>query len=350
MKLKFLIGSKEDFLRFLDSIGKKDKVAILTHNDLDGVASAIFLEEILKKKGLEKNLKMIRFLEYKKEVLEGITPELKEKDITKILISDINIDNLNLGDFEALRKDFSVFLIDHHPAGELKDKSNIIKAKTGYCAALICYYLGGGIIDSEKWKWLRDAAVIADASYKDPDVFRMLKKEHPKITEKNIYDSKPGLLSGQVSYALVYYKDGIEKIYELIKKRDFKDLKEACEKVKQSIEETIEKFKENAEFYPERNLYFYYYNPKFNITSIVATMVSNKNPVATFIFVSDSKNEPGFVKVNARNQDCKEDMNWLMKKGVEGLENASGGGHVPAAAARFMKKDLEKFKKNILNS
>ena len=41
-------------------------------------------------------------------------------------------------------------------------------------------------------------------------------------------------------------------------------------------------------------------------------------------------------------------MNKLMKKGVSGLENATGGGHVPAAGGRFMKKDLEKFKENIL--
>jgi len=42
-------------------------------------------------------------------------------------------------------------------------------------------------------------------------------------------------------------------------------------------------------------------------------------------------------------------MNKLMKKGTEGLENATGGGHIPAAGGRFMKKDLQKFKENILS-
>ena len=41
-------------------------------------------------------------------------------------------------------------------------------------------------------------------------------------------------------------------------------------------------------------------------------------------------------------------MNLLMKKGVEGLRDASGGGHIPASAARIREDDLGKFKENIL--
>ena len=54
------------------------------------------------------------------------------------------------------------------------------------------------------------------------------------------------------------------------------------------------------------------------------------------------------MKVSSRNQSKSEDMGELMKKGVEGLEDSAGGGHVPAAAARFKREDLEKFKENIL--
>jgi len=39
-----------------------------------------------------------------------------------------------------------------------------------------------------------------------------------------------------------------------------------------------------------------------------------------------------------------------MKKGIEGLENSTGGGHAKAAGAKIMKKDLEKFKRNILKN
>jgi hypothetical protein len=54
------------------------------------------------------------------------------------------------------------------------------------------------------------------------------------------------------------------------------------------------------------------------------------------------------MKVSAKNQSGNEDMAKLLMKGIEGLEESTAGGHVPAAGARFLKKDLQKFKENIL--
>jgi len=45
--MEYLIGNKETFLTFLNKITKEDKIAILSHDDLDGIASCIFLEKIL---------------------------------------------------------------------------------------------------------------------------------------------------------------------------------------------------------------------------------------------------------------------------------------------------------------
>jgi nanoRNase/pAp phosphatase (c-di-AMP/oligoRNAs hydrolase) len=80
----------------------------------------------------------------------------------------------------------------------------------------------------------------------------------------------------------------------------------------------------------------------------VAAILSVEKKDQTFIFVSDVKDEKDFVKVSSRSQSGKEDLNLLLKKGIQGLKNASAGGHVKASGARFMKKDLEKFKRNIL--
>ncbi len=43
-------------------------------------------------------------------------------------------------------------------------------------------------------------------------------------------------------------------------------------------------------------------------------------------------------------------MNILMRKSAEGLKNAMAGWHVPVAGATIIKKDLEKFKQNLLDS
>jgi len=57
-----------------------------------------------------------------------------------------------------------------------------------------------------------------------------------------------------------------------------------------------------------------------------------------------------FLKISARNQKGKRDMNKLLGESVKGLEEATGGGHPKAAGGTFLKKDLEKFKQNILNN
>ena len=54
------------------------------------------------------------------------------------------------------------------------------------------------------------------------------------------------------------------------------------------------------------------------------------------------------IKISARNQSGKIDLDKFLKKGIQGLENAVAGGHAKASGASFMKKDLDTFKKNIL--
>jgi single-stranded DNA-specific DHH superfamily exonuclease len=54
------------------------------------------------------------------------------------------------------------------------------------------------------------------------------------------------------------------------------------------------------------------------------------------------------VRFSARSSNGKIDMGELMKKGIEGLEDANGGGHIPAAAAQVRSEDAEIFKKRVL--
>lgn len=347
--MQYLIGSKEEFMEFVDSITPKDRISILSHNDLDGIASAIFLEEILKANGLERNLRPRRFLDYSKSIFSVMYPELKKEKISRLFISDLSPENVDLGGFEKLRTEFDVFSIDHHPIGKIDDKSGIIKTETGYCTAFVCYDLGDRILDRKKWKWLVDAACISDMSYKNPEVMKFIQETNPEVTMENIHDSEIGMVSSAISSSLIYFDNHPEKIYELVREKKIQQLKKYDIIVRKEVGKWMKKYDEEAEFHPDRNMYFYYYNPKFNITSTVSTILSQRKPDSTFIAVSDSKTDKGFVKISARNQNSREDMNQLMKKGIEGLENATGGGHIPAAGGKLMKKDLEKFKNKILN-
>lgn len=345
--MKFLVGKKADFIDFLNSINKKDKIGFLSHNDLDGIGSSILLEEILQDKQLN-NIKMKIFLDYKKNIFSEVYQLLKKEKISTLFISDLNPENIDADGFERLRKEFKVFSVDHHPLGQLKDTKNIIKSESTQCTTFVYYQLGREVIDIKKWKWLVYAASISDFSYKNPNILKFIQESYPEVTMENIHDSKIGKISSIISSSLIYFVDNIKKVYELIKKQNLNKLEKYDIKIREEIAKWVKKYQEEAEYFPERNLYFYYYTPKFNITGVVTEILSNKKPDTTFVSVSDIQNDNNKVKVSARNQNSKEDMIQLIKKGMQGLENAVGGGHVPAAGGSFMKEDIKRFKKNII--
>ena len=343
--MEYLVGKEQDFYDFLAGINKKDKVAIISHIDLDGIASAIFLQEILKSKKIK--VQSFNFFNYGNGMFTRLLKKFKNKKITKVFVSDLNEDS-DYENFEKLKSNFDVFLIDHHPS-EGRTKNNVLKTKTDHCAAWIIYNLGKSITDFEKWKNLVCATMIAEFSFKDENNFNFLKENFPGLTRENLNESEPGKLSNKISSGITFFKGKEKKVFDLILKNKIKKFDKYQKIVEDEIKETIEEFKKKAEFYPDKNLYFYYGNPKFSLTSAVTTILSMETNDKTFIFVSDIKDDKKFVKVSARNQSGSVNLNELMKKGIEGLENATAGGHIMASAARFLKKDLEKFKKNILS-
>ena len=346
--MEFLLGNKKEFDDFLDSIDEDDKIAILTHTDLDGIASAVFLEEIIKARGLKKA--SVRFLVYGNGVIENVIPGLEKEKTSKVFVSDIAADSIDHKGFEALRKKFDVLLIDHHPLNkEFEEEKGIIKTETRDCVAITIYRLGEGIIDYEKWNWLACAAVISDMSYRKKENLDFVRESYPGFEEKSVYDSELGKLEERISNALIYFKDkkdGIRKVYDAVRDGDVESLEKYSREVKGEIDRVIGEFEDKSEHYGERGLSFYYIKPKFRITSFVSTILSKRFPKETLIIASDAKDS--MIKISARNQSQGEDMNVLMKRCIEGFENAVGGGHVPASAAVIMKKDLNRFKERLL--
>ena len=339
--MEYLYGSKKDFLDYLNSINKKDKIAIISHNDLDGIASALLMHQILKQK--KKKVSSFNFVNYSKGMFEQ--PEKKfKKGTNKVLILDISI-SADLEGFNKLKEKYDTFVIDHHPY-EIKGE-NIIKTKTEDCATFALFDLAKNDFNLKKWEWLVCATMVAEFSFKSKSNFEFIKSHYPKVVLEDIYNSELGEISKKIASSLICFKGKEKKVFNLILNNKLKRLNKYSELVELEIKNWIDKFKKEAEFYSNKNLYFYYASPKYSITSAIVTSLSVKEPDKTFVFISDIKDEPDFVKVSSRNQTGG-DMNLLMKKGIEGLENASGGGHVPAAAARFLKKDLQKFKENLL--
>ena len=345
--MKFVIGKKKYFFDFLNSINQEDKIAILTHNDLDGIASAIFTEKILSSKNLKKSF--VDFLTYKKDMYSERIQGLKEKGITRIILTDLN-ENSDLEGFKRLNNEFEIFMIDHHPImEEVKDYKNILKTKSeskeGECASQIVYELGKDVIDEEKYKWLICSAIIADYVYQKKENLEFIQKFYPKTIEEKIMESVPGKITITIGNAIIYFQGKLHEVYDLVKKGNLEELKKYENIIEGEIQKTIKEFHQNAEYYPDKNLYFYFSEPKFNIGSIVSSILSNEDE-NKIIILSTPKDD--MIKISARNQSGKIDLNKFLKKGIQGLENAVAGGHAKASGASFMKKDLDTFKKNIL--
>jgi single-stranded DNA-specific DHH superfamily exonuclease len=345
--MEYLLGSREDFFKFLKNMGVSDRVAILTHTDLDGLASAVFLEEILKIKNLKVDL--IDFLDYKKELLEEELFKLKDKEINKVFICDLGVDDMDLNHFNKLREDFEIFLIDHHPINsELINRGDVIKTSSEDCSALTIFDFGKEILDTEKWNWLVCAAIFADYSYIKSENLKFIQERYPAVTIENIASSTPGINARKIADALIYYSDDKKKVYELVVNRDINGLGEVYEIIEEEINREVKEYFENAEYFPEKKIYIFKIDSKFNIASTVTTIVS-KFKKAIFLSVMEISNQ-GMIKISARDQTGGGNVGELMKKGIQDLENAVGGGHKKAAAARINKKDFYKFKENILKN
>lgn len=346
--MEFEIGNEKVFLDFVKSISGKDKIAIISHNDNDGIVAGLLIERVINKLGFKAN--SIDFLDLKEGMLDDCFVNFKKNKITKIFISDIALDSVDLNSFEKLRKEFSVLLIDHHVSNpKMTDFSKVIKAKDGYCCGYMIYKFGELVCDMSDSVLLASTSVVADMAYKTKECFDFVKNEYPNFIPEKIGESIPGHLSREISSSLIYFVRKEKKVYEILKEGKFDLLKKYNSIVMKEIDRLVANFEKSAEFFQDKKLYFYRITkPKFNIGSIVATIMSLKKPDFTFVIIYDMVDQNKFLRVNVRNQSGSRDLNVLMKKSVIGLENGSGGGHPKASGGRIMKKDIEKFKNNFL--
>jgi len=346
--MKILSGKKEYFFEFLDNLKKGDRIAILSHNDLDGIASAVIISEILKKKNLK--TKEIHFLTYDYNMFKRLIPRLKKKKINKIFISDIANESDQEGYLE-LKEKFKIFVVDHHVFTKEYPKE-MIKTSSEDCATFCLFELAkeylGDSFNSQALIELVCATMIAEFSYSSPENLKYIQKFYPEVNSTNAYDnSKIGDICKQFSSTLIYFTGNEKKVFKLILKSKLKKMNKYVAIIEKEIEKELKRFKEKEEYFKDKKIHFYYNTPKFKISSVIGTKLSLQNQKETFILAYNIDKKT--IGVSARNQEGIEDMNLLMKKGINGLEHSNGGGHVKASGAKILKKDLNKFKENLLS-
>lgn len=336
MNLDF--GSKERFFDFIKKMGDEDVVALVSHNDLDGIASAIVTNKVLEADHLH-------FVNYE-DLNHGLVDDLRVKGVTKIVFTDLFVgDEEFLNSLESFAE---VLVIDHHlvPKDFNSARTVYIKGETGYCAASLCYELFSWVTDLEQFDWIVACASIADYCYEKNAEW--MKKVFAKYGQKfdlvMIKDSRFWNLQWAISLALIYFKDNPRRVYDSIGIGfgDIGRLGEFAGKVEEELNELIERFKREKVRIPGG--YYWEFTPRFKVTSIVSSVLSGAEPDKKFIL---SRLEGSYCYVSARKQDKKENMAEFLQRAIEGFENSSAGGHVPAAGCHFMRKDLGVFRSRI---
>ncbi len=341
-KINFLAGNEAKAIGFLENISSKDRVAILSHTDLDGIVSAKVVSMYVKPK-------LLLFLDYE-DLRNGLSDKLRKNKINKVIISDLSINDIYV--LRKINKFAEILIIDHHEfKHDFNDAKTIFMNAKGYCAAYLCYYIISKIKDISEIDWIVACSSISDFQYFNNTEFmeKTLSKYGDKFEVKGDYIRKDGKfwdLQYSLSLAIVYFKskNKLEKVYSSIGKKfeDVGDLMKHSKIIQDEIDRNIEKFWKQKESF--NDIYLWYFKQKFPVSSILINIISVKEPSKTFILI---RVEGKYLHISTRRQDGKVDLPVLLKKATKGLKDADGGGHRKAAGAIILLKDLGKFKENL---
>ncbi len=319
--------------KFLNNLSRKNKIAILYHNDGDGYTAAILLFNFLKNKKIK--TKVFQF--------DRDKPNSKDYNLKKfdtILVADLAPSLIPKILQEIKHK--KVFYTDHHPKDtkipkqilEYRTKSEISSAKT-------IYNLVGGNELLEAMAQSVDAGSSQKANRKIINKF--LKKN--KITFQQ-FNRQIGY---KVARTIDYFYKKPHKTFKILQSinslKDLNKLNQYDRIIGKEIKKLTKQYNTKKQKIGKIN--FYYFKPKYPIKSSIINEISYAHPKQTYIFATPTISNKKTISLSARNQTKKIDMAKLLKTGIKNLKNANAGGHVPAAGGTIQSKDLNQFKQNL---
>ncbi len=324
--------------KIIEQIKSKNEIKIITHNDADGICSAILAYKLVKK------INPTCLVKFKVTTPTSI---VKEKETGKFkIITDIMPTHL-------LNKYLSNYIIvfDHHilenkPVDEkLLLVHPSLLGYSNYCPAsrLIYEFFKKELNDFD---YIAVIGTIGDSGIefwkkKLSKVIKKYKTSEEELNELAYILGSIKVLKGNrgVLRAILQLKDVSNFNEFFIEVSKFKKIKE---KVDRMIKREIERFyKEKEEI---DDIWIYEIKSKRSIGSIVSSIISYENKNKT-IFIY--KKGVFYYTINLRRSDGKLNLNEIVKKALNGLRG-NGGGHKEAAGAKVFENDFELFKERFI--
>ncbi|MEK6823024.1 MAG: DHHA1 domain-containing protein, partial [Nanoarchaeota archaeon] len=201
-------------------------------------------------------------------------------------------------------------------------------------------------------RWITNGSIadIATAPWR-PWLLRVLRRHHATL-KKDFFTTIIGQVAVTINSALVFDSRHVPMAFRIVHgakgPRDVlrSQLRRYHVAVQREIDKWIGMLDTRADKHPEHQLIVYYVEPKFHIKSTLSTILSLKHPTTTLVLLGPDHD---MVTVSARRHDSKFAMNELLECACRGIKGASAGGHIPAAGGRFPKKDLLRFRSQLLD-
>ncbi len=334
MNINFLAGDEKRFFEFMSNLNEKDKIAVIAHDDGDGVCSAILASKVIGK------VDLVYFYNYLPGQFLPMLTEIKKKKINKVFILDLNLTEDNI---KEIAKISEALVIDHHPFEKDLNSDRIIFIKSDSGAAcFMCYYLFSKI--QKVPEWIAVLGTLSDTAHKYSesnmdDFFR----DFGFSRADNLWEKTLDL-----SFTLVYFNQKTEKVYDLLmnaKNFDELGIEKYARLVREEFESKLEDYKKKKEEYGD--LIFYYFEPKYGIKAMLINKVSAEDYYRTLVFIQKASDKNS-LEISLRSQSGNINCPELLKKSIEGISDSNSGGHFRAAGCRIPYEYLDKFKKNLL--
>jgi single-stranded DNA-specific DHH superfamily exonuclease len=340
VKPDWIAGSEKRFFDFISKLGG-EKICLMSHNDLDGISSAKVVNSVVR-------ADMLKVANYS-DLNDSLVIELKKNKIKKLIIVDMSVQRVEV--IKEIEKFAEILWIDHHTMiQDINSEKTVFLNAQGFCAAYLCYYLFSKLQNLDNMDWLIACASIADWLYtknkswmkevleKYGDQF-ILEDDGLIKTSGKFYD-----LMYKLTLMIVYFEKKPMSVFEMIGLgfAEVKDLDKYSAIVLNEINNKEKQFEKEKEFMKWG--YFWCFESKFGIDSILISNLSRNVKDKTFIFVfMDQK----YCFINARRQDGKVDLPNLLRDLIRGFDDSSAGGHLKASGGNFPRKYLEEFKKRL---
>ena len=329
-----MLASK--ILYSIDIVGD-DQLAIIYHPDADGVCSAALFAKFLNDINAEFFL-----LNQKEEI--SITPAtvrvLREKGIKYAVILDMNVDSNPSSYLELESIMNKILIMDHHVL-----KKDLSSSKTmhlnvsmvddnpaSYPTSKFVYDALSGIHERvESYSWIPAIGIIGDSSKKRWKHFLTEVCDTHGIELELMEEAA---ISIELCKALSYEKlelclNGMIRAESIA---DFLDsLPGEIKKLKEEFYAELNRALESKEVHDQ--IVFVELKSEHNFKSLVANALSFEhfpNKTVVVMWLHGDK-----IHVSLRRQDGKLSMDLLIRNVVKLLKAGDGGGHAPAAGAKF---------------